>query len=94
MILTRWKKSIRNTNTVTCKLRLFLIRATNDRLEVARKKKRKREEMMEKQKAKVIAAKRRKTGGRISLFSEKENESDTKDDTDPNQANDKCLPQL
>ena len=43
--------------------------------------------MMERRKAEVMARKRRRTRGGISLSSEKEDESDIRDDTDPDQAN-------
>ena len=42
---------------------------------------------MEKRKVKVMAAKQYRTRGGISLSSEKKDESDTGDDTDPDQAN-------
>ena len=55
--------------------------------------------MKEKRKAKAIAAKWHRARGKISLSSEKEDESDTRDDIDPNQAdldqaNDKYLVEL
>ena len=46
---------------------------------------------MEKRKAEAIAAKRRRARRKISLSSEKEDKSDTKDDTYLDQANDKYL---
>ena len=81
------EKGIKNADAVTCKLRLASTRATNDRLEVVREERQKREEMMERQKTEAMAAKRHRAKGRISLSSEKEDESDTRDDMDPNQAN-------
>ena len=81
------EKGIKNADAVTRKLRPASTRATNDRLKVARKKRRKREEMMERRKVRVMAAKRRKAGERIIASSKEEDESDTRDDTDLNQAN-------
>ena len=43
--------------------------------------------MIEKQKAEAMAAKWRRVRGRTSLSSEEEDESDTGDNTDPDQAN-------
>ena len=43
--------------------------------------------MIEKQKAEDMAAKRRKAKRRISLSSEEKDESDTREDTDLDQAN-------
>ena len=74
-----------------------MIRATNERLEVARKKRQKKEKIVEKQKIEAMATRCQRGRGRISLSSEeKENyESDTGDKTDPNQVgNDKNLLQL
>ena len=50
--------------------------------------------MIEKRKAEVMAAKWRRARGGISLSSEKEEESDTGDDTDLDQADDKYPQQL
>ncbi len=65
-----------------------MIRATNQRLEVAREKRRKKEEMVERRKTEGIATKRQRARRGISLSrKEKENyESDTGDETDPDQA--------
>ena len=74
-----------------------MIRATNERLEVAKKKRRKREEMVERQKTKAMATRCQRARGGINLFSEEEEnyESDIGDKTDSNQAsNDKNLLQL
>ena len=54
---------------------------------MGQRKKAKREEMIEWRKAEAMAAKRRRARGGISSFSEKKDESDTKDDTDPDKAN-------
>ena len=83
------KKDIKNADTVVYKLRPALTRATNKRLEVAKKKKRKKKEIVEKQKTKTIAARHQRARGGICLSSEekKNYESDTKDKMDPNQAN-------
>ena len=48
------EKDIKNTDVIACKLELLLIRATNNRLEVAKEKRQKKEEMKEKQKAKAM----------------------------------------
>lgn len=73
-----------------------MIGATNHRLEDARKEKQKREEIVEKRKAEVLTVKRLRARRGISLSSIKEEnyESDTKDNIDPDQANDKYLLQL
>ena len=65
-----------------------MIRATNHRLEVAREKEQKREEIVERRKTKAMAAKCQRTRERISLSSEekKNYESDTGDETNPDQA--------
>ena len=49
---------------------------------------------MEKQKVESMATKQCRARGRISLSREKKDESDTRDDTDPDQANDKYPLQL
>ena len=43
--------------------------------------------MMERRKAEAMVAKWRRARRRISLYNKKEDESDTRDNTDPNQAN-------
>ena len=72
-------------NAVARKLGQASTKAINDRLEVAREERQKREEIMERRKAKAMAAKWRRAIKRISLSSEKDDESDIKDDTDPDQ---------
>ena len=79
------KKSIRNAERVARKLGPTLTRIINDRLEVAREERQKREEIMERQKAEAMVAKRRRARGGISLSSEEEDESDTRDNMDPDQ---------
>lgn len=71
-----------------------MIRVTNYRLEVIREEKQKREEIVKKQKTEAMAAKYHRARGGISLFSEKKGnyESETKDDTDPDQVSDKYPP--
>ena len=88
------EKGIRNADTIARKLGPASTRTTNDRLEAVRKKRRKKEEMMERRKAEAMAAKRHRARGGISLSSKEEDESDTGDDTDPDQANDKYPFQL
>ena len=93
------EKGIKNADAVVHKLGSASPRAINDRLEVAREERRRRKEMMERQKAEVMVAKRHRSRGGISLSSEEEDESDTKNDTDPDQANldqanDKCPMEL
>ena len=81
------KKGIKNADTVACKLGPASTRATDDKLDAAKEKKRKKEEMIERWKAEAIAVKQYRARGRMSLFSEEEDESDTKNDTNPNQTN-------
>ena len=50
--------------------------------------------MKKKQEAEAIAVKQRRAVGEISLFGKKEDESDTGDDMNPDQANDKYSLQL
>lgn len=90
------EKSIQNANAVARKIGPALIRWTNHRLEDARKEKQKREEIVERWKAKAMATKCRRTRGGISSSSTEEGnyESDTKDDTDPDKANNKYSLQL
>ena len=85
------KKGIKNSDVVARKLGPASIRAINDRLKAAKGKRRKKEEMMERRKTEAMAVKRRRTRGRISLSSKKEDENNTGDNTDPDQANDKYL---
>ncbi len=84
------EKCIRNADAVVRKLGSASTRATNQRLEVAREERRKREEMVERWKIEAMAAKRQRARGGISSSSEEvENyESDTGDETVPDQAND------
>lgn len=85
------KKGIKNVNILVHKLELVLIRVINHKLEVVKEKEQKIEEIIKKWKTKVIAIKRQKVRKRISFSSEKEKnyESDIRDKTNPNQANDK-----
>lgn len=89
-------KSIKNVNAVTSKLKLALTRTTNHKLEMAQKKQRKGEEMVERWKGEAMAAKccKDKRGFSLSSGEEKNHESDTENDTDPDQAKDKYLLQL
>ena len=70
-----------------------MTRASNHGLEVAKKEKRKTEKMVERQKTEAMAAKRYRDRRRTSFSSKKEGnyESDTKNDVDPDQANNKYL---
>ena len=81
------EQGIRNADAIARKLRPASIKATNQRLEVARKERTKRVEIMEKQKTEAMTAKCRRARGGISLSNEEEKnyESDTRDKTDPNQ---------
>ena len=88
------KKGIQNADAVTRKLRPTLIRATNNGLKIARKKKQKEKEIIERWKAEAMAGKRCKTRKKISLSIEEEDKSDIKDDTDPDQTNNKYPLQL
>ncbi len=84
------EKGIRNADAVTRKLGSVSIRATNQRLEVAREERRKREEIIERRKTKAMVTKRQRARGRISLSNKEEEnyESDIGDETDPDKAND------
>lgn len=90
------EKDINNINTVARMFRLASIRTTNYKFEVVREKKRKKEEIEEKRKIKVMAAKYQRTRKRICLSSKEEEnyESNTTDEMDPNQANNKYLLQF
>lgn len=88
------EKSIKNANVIACKLAPALKMTINNKLEVARKKEWKREELVKRQKREAIAVKWRKTKGRISLFSSKEDKSDIEDDINPDQANNTYLIQI
>lgn len=72
------KKDIRNADAIACKLGPASKRATNNRLEIARKERQKIEKIKTRQKAEAIAAKRRKARGGINLSGKKEDKSDTK----------------
>lgn len=68
-----------------------LIKITNYRLKVAKKKYGKREKIIKRQKIKIITAKRHRNRKGINLFGreEKNYKSETIDDTNPDQANNK-----
>ena len=87
------KRVIQNANAIVRKLRPALIRASNDKLEVAWEKKQKTKEMIKRWKTKAIAAKYCRDRRGISLFSKEERnyESEIGDDTNLNQANNKYL---
>ncbi len=82
------EKGIRNVDVVARKFGPALTRATNQRLEIAKKEERKREEIVERRKTEVMTATRQRARGRISLLSEEEEiyKSDTRYETDPDQA--------
>lgn len=88
------EKSIKNANVIAYKLAPALKMTINNRLEVAREKEQKKEELVKSQKEEAIAVKWRKTKGRISLYSSKEDKSDIEDDINPDQANNKYLLQI
>ena len=88
------EKGIKNADAISCKLGPASTRATNNRLEVARKKRRKKEKIKERQKVEAIAAKWCRAREGISLSSEEEDESDTRNDKDPDQAEDEYPLQL
>ena len=83
------EKDIKNADAVASKLGPTSIRATNDKLEAVREERRKKEEMIERRKVEAIATKWRRARGGINLSSEEKDESDTEDDTDLDQADDK-----
>ena len=89
-------KGIKNANTSACKLGSALIKTTNYRLKVAREERRKKEKIVERRKTKAIIAKCQRAKGGISLSSEEKEsyESDSKDEIDLDQANDKYPLQL
>ena len=60
------EKGIRNTDAVTCKLRLISTRATNQRIKVAREERQKTEEILERRKIKAMTAKCQRARGGIS----------------------------
>ena len=82
------RKSIQNVDVIVHKLEPALIRATNYRLKVVREKQGKRKKIVERQKTKAMIAKCQRVRRRIGLSSEKKenDESNTGDETDPNQA--------
>lgn len=84
------EKGIKNTNAIIRKLELALTKITNHRLEVAREEKQKKEEIIKKQRTKAIVAKRQRIRKEISLSNEEEKnyESDIRDKTNPDQADD------
>lgn len=84
---------MQNTDAVVYKLELTLTKTTNYKLEVTRKKQCKKKEMVERQKTKAMAAKYCKNRRETSLFNrEKKNyKSDTKDDINSDQANNKYI---
>ncbi len=84
------EKGIKNVDAVAYKLGLALPRAINQRLEVAREEKRKKEEIVKRWKTEAMVAKHQQAKREISSFIEEEEnyESDTKDKTDLDQAND------
>ena len=88
------EKGIKNADMVIRKLGPASIRVINDRLEAAREERQKREEMIKRRKAETMAAKQRRARGGICLSNEEKDESDIRDDRDPDQANDKYPLQL
>lgn len=88
------KKGIKNADAVARKLGLALIRVTNHKLEIVREERQKSEEIIERQKGEAIVTKRRRASGGISFSSEEKDKSDTGDNMDPHQANDKYPLQL
>ena len=89
-------KGIKNADAVARKLGSALTKATNHKLDVSGEEKCKREEMVERRKTKTMATKRCRDRGGISLSSGKEenHKTDTRDDTNPDQAKDKYPLQL
>ena len=84
-------KGIENADIVVHKPGTALTKATNHRLEVARKMRQKRDEMMERRKIEAMSARRQRARRRISFFSKEERsyKSDTGDETDLDQADNK-----
>ena len=83
-------KGVQNLDTVACKLRHALTKASNYRLDVAKERTQKREKIVEKWKTKAIAIKRHRDRGGISLSSKKKEnyKSNIKDNTDSDQTYD------
>lgn len=88
------EKDIRNADAVAYKLEPALTRVINYRLEVVTEERRKREAIVERRKAKAITSKQYRARGGISLSSEKKDESDTRNNIDLDQVNDKYPLQL
>ena len=90
------EKDTRNVDAIAYKLGPALIRATNHRLENVKKEKWKREEIVKRRKAKALAIERCRARGGISSSSveEENDESDTKDDMDLDQTDNKYPLQL
>ncbi len=84
------EKDVKNVDAVVRKLRPALTRAINQKLEVAREERRKREEIGERRKTEAMAMKRQRARGGLSSSSKEEEnyESDIRDETDLDQAND------
>ena len=87
--LDQIEKNIRNADAIACKLGPSLTRTTNNRLEVFIVKRQKKEEMKKKQKAKAMTVKRCRARGGMGSFIKKEDESDSGNDTNPDQTKDK-----
>lgn len=83
------EKGIKNVDAIAYKLRPISPKVINNRLEVARKKRQNKKEVKEKEKAEVIVVKQCKAKRKMSLFSEKQKENDTRNDTYPDQAQNK-----
>lgn len=92
-ILSPFTKNVQNRNAIVYQLILASIRATNHKLEVVRKKKQEKEQMVKKWNTKAIAVKCNKKAGRIYLSDKKQknHDSDTENNIDPNQVKCKYL---
>ena len=88
------EKGIKNADAIARMLRPASTRAINNRLEVAREEKQKKEEMKERRKAEAMATKWHRARRGMGSSSKKEDESDTGNNTDPDQAKDKYPLQL
>ena len=88
------EKGIRNADVLGHKLGPASTRAINNGLEVARKERQKKEEIKDRRKAEAMAVKRRRARGGMSSSSKEKDESDTGNNTNPDQAKDKYPLQL
>lgn len=78
------KKSIKNINTIVCKLKPALIKVTNNRLEVAKKERQKKRDK-KRRKRKAMTAKQCRAKKEISSSDKREDENNTGNKTNLDQ---------